>query len=106
MQVRRLRIFPIESIVRGYITGSAWSEYQKSGTVHGMKVGEGLRESEAFPTAIWTPSTKAEMGEKDENISIEQGLLNSRQLRLDALLTSPQLHSSWARSGARFKIFP
>ena len=49
MQVRKLRILPIEAIVRGYITGSAWKEYQKSGTVHGIKVAAGLKESEAFP---------------------------------------------------------
>ncbi|KAL4973778.1 hypothetical protein BDW66DRAFT_99612 [Aspergillus desertorum] len=69
MQVRKLRILPIEAIVRGYITGSAWNEYKKSGTVHGIPVKEGLRESEAFPDGpIYTPSTKAEQGEHDENI--------------------------------------
>ncbi|KAE9964110.1 hypothetical protein BLS_008644 [Venturia inaequalis] len=82
MQVRKLEVLPIESIVRGYITGSAWSEYKKSGTVHGMKVGEGLRESESFGEPIWTPSTKAEMGEHDENISPEKAaeVLNSQDL--------------------------
>ncbi|KAJ5357936.1 hypothetical protein N7541_005094 [Penicillium brevicompactum] len=49
MQVRKLRILPIEAIVRGYITGSAWNEYKKSGTVHGIQVPAGLQESEAFP---------------------------------------------------------
>ena len=73
MQVRRLEVLPIESIVRGYITGSAWSEYQKSGTVHEMDVGAGLKESEAFPEPLWTPSTKAEMGEHDENITPMKG---------------------------------
>ncbi|RAL06401.1 phosphoribosylaminoimidazolesuccinocarboxamide synthase [Aspergillus ibericus CBS 121593] len=69
MQVRKLRILPIEAIVRGYITGSAWKEYQTSGTVHGIPVKAGLRESEAFPDGpIYTPSTKAEQGEHDENI--------------------------------------
>ncbi|KAF2665963.1 phosphoribosylamine--glycine ligase [Microthyrium microscopicum] len=72
MQVRKLKVFPIESIVRGYITGSAWSEYKKTGTVHGMKMPEGLQESEKLEQPIWTPSTKAEVGEKDENISPEQ----------------------------------
>jgi phosphoribosylaminoimidazole-succinocarboxamide synthase len=79
MQVRKLRIFPLESIVRGYITGSAWAEYKKSGTVHGTRVEEGLRESEAFAKPIWTPSTKAEVGEKDENITREKGRLFSSQ---------------------------
>lgn len=74
MQVRKLRILPIEAIVRGYITGSAWKEYQKSGTVHGIKVPAGLKESEAFPDGpIYTPSTKAELGEHDENIHPDQG---------------------------------
>ncbi|KAH7405779.1 hypothetical protein DE146DRAFT_649641 [Phaeosphaeria sp. MPI-PUGE-AT-0046c] len=72
MQVRRLRIIPIESIVRGYITGSGWSEYRKSGTVNGIKLPAGLVEGQKLPTALWTPSTKAEVGGKDENISPEE----------------------------------
>lgn len=72
MQVRRLQIVPIESIVRGYITGSAWSEYKKSGTVHGISLPAGLIEGQKLPKPLWTPSTKAEAGEKDENISPEQ----------------------------------
>ncbi|PMD32245.1 phosphoribosylaminoimidazole-succinocarboxamide synthase-like protein [Hyaloscypha variabilis F] len=73
MQVRRLKIFPIEAIVRGYITGSAWKEYQRTGTVHKTPIVAGLKESEAFPQgAIYTPSTKAEAGQNDENISISE----------------------------------
>ena len=72
MQVRRLKIFPLESIVRGYITGSAWSEYSKKGTVHGLSMPKGLRESEKLEKPLWTPSTKAEAGAKDENISPEK----------------------------------
>ncbi|MCJ1354815.1 MAG: Bifunctional purine biosynthetic protein ade1 [Icmadophila ericetorum] len=73
MQVRKVRVFPIEAIVRGYITGGAWKEYQKHGTVHGIQVAEGLNESEAFPGGpIYTPSTKAEAGENDENIHPDQ----------------------------------
>ncbi|OQD77202.1 hypothetical protein PENDEC_c003G05266 [Penicillium decumbens] len=75
MQVRKLRILPIEAIVRGYITGSAWKEYQKSGTVHGLAVPAGLQESEAFPNGpIYTPSTKAELGEHDENIHPDEAV--------------------------------
>lgn len=73
MKVRRLKVFPIESIVRGYITGSAWSSYQKDGTVNGTKLPAGLLESQKFPEPLWTPSTKAELGAKDENISAEEG---------------------------------
>jgi phosphoribosylaminoimidazole-succinocarboxamide synthase len=69
MQVRRLRIIPIESIVRGYITGSGWTEYTKSSTVNGIPLPAGLVEGQKLPTPLWTPSTKAEMGGKDENIS-------------------------------------
>lgn len=72
MQVRRLRIIPIESIVRGYITGSGWSEYCKSGTVNGIPLPAGLREGQKLPAPLWTPSTKAELGGKDENISPEE----------------------------------
>lgn len=72
MQVRRLRILPIESIVRGYITGSGWTEYSKSGTVNGIALPTGLIEGQKLPSPLWTPSTKAEAGGKDENISPEE----------------------------------
>jgi len=68
MQVRKFKIFPIEAIVRGYITGSAWKEYQKSSTVHGIPMPAGLKEAQEFPGAIYTPSTKAEAGANDVNI--------------------------------------
>ena len=68
MLVRRLKVLPIEAIVRGYITGSAWKEYRTSGTVHGIPMPEGLQESQAFPQPIFTPSTKADQGDHDENI--------------------------------------
>jgi len=71
MLVRRLKIFPVEAIVRGYITGSAWSSYKKTGEVNGKKMPEGLQESQEFPEPIYTPSTKAELGQHDENISTE-----------------------------------
>ena len=72
MQVHRSKVVPLESIVRGYITGTAWKEYQTSGTVHGMPMPEGLKESQKLDKALWTPSTKAEAGEHDENISQER----------------------------------
>lgn len=74
MQVRKYKVFPIEAIVRGYITGSAWKEYQQSGTVHGRSMPKGLQESQGCPDGpIYTPSTKAEAGQHDENISVKQG---------------------------------
>ncbi|KAK8052004.1 Phosphoribosylaminoimidazole-succinocarboxamidesy nthase [Apiospora rasikravindrae] len=73
MQVRKYKVFPIEAIVRGYITGSAWKEYETKGTVHGIPQPAGLKQCAAFPSgALYTPSTKAEMGAHDENISPEQ----------------------------------
>ena len=72
MQVRKLKVFPIEAIVRGYITGSAWAEYRNSGTVHGKQMPPGLQESQSFPEPIFTPSTKAELGKHDENITTER----------------------------------
>ena len=72
MHVKRYGILPLESIVRGYLTGTAWKEYQIHGTVHGIQMPEGLRECERLPKPIWTPSTKAAQGEHDENISPER----------------------------------
>ncbi|KAI5198654.1 hypothetical protein AUEXF2481DRAFT_38304 [Aureobasidium subglaciale EXF-2481] len=72
MHVRRLKVLPLESIVRGYITGSAWSEYKKTSTVHGIAMPKGLQESQKLEKPLWTPSTKAEVGDKDENISPEE----------------------------------
>ncbi|KAI1318272.1 Bifunctional purine biosynthetic protein ade1 [Mortierella claussenii] len=68
MLVKSLRVLPIESIVRGYITGSAWSEYKKKGTVCDIALPAGMQESQAFSEPLWTPSTKAEIGDHDENI--------------------------------------
>ena len=73
MVVKRVRVLPIESIVRGYITGSAWSSYQQDGSFCGISLPPGLKESQKLEHPIWTPSTKAEKGGKDENISQEEG---------------------------------
>ncbi len=72
MLVKKLKMLPVECIVRGYITGSGWKSYQENGTVCGITLPEGLQESEKLPEAIFTPSTKAEIGEHDENISFEK----------------------------------
>ncbi|KXX82718.1 Phosphoribosylaminoimidazole-succinocarboxamide synthase [Madurella mycetomatis] len=72
MTVRRLKIFPIEAIVRGYVTGSAWVEYEKSQTIHGLPQPAGLPRCAQLPQPIYTPSTKAELGDKDINISPEE----------------------------------
>ena len=69
--VRKTRVVPIECVVRGYISGSAWKEYRQTGTVCGIKLPPGLRESERLQEPIFTPATKAETGH-DENISFDQ----------------------------------
>jgi len=74
MMCKKLRMLPIECIVRGYITGSGWASYKKDGTVCGIKLPEGLVESQKLPEPIYTPSTKAEIGDHDENISFERSI--------------------------------
>lgn len=74
MMCKKLEMLPIECIVRGYITGSGWESYQKSGVVCGIQLPEGLVESDKLPEPIYTPSTKAEIGLHDENISFEQSV--------------------------------
>ena len=71
MLVRRAEMFPVECVVRGYISGSAWKEYKATGRVSGITLPVGLKESDAFPEPIFTPSTKATTGH-DENISFDQ----------------------------------
>ena len=74
MMCKKLEMLPIECIVRGYITGSGWASYQENGTVCGIKLPEGLQESQQLPEPIYTPSTKAEIGDHDENISYEKSV--------------------------------
>src|SRR3989344_7345093 len=71
MLVRKMNPLPVECIVRGYLSGFGWKEYQKSGTVCGIKLPNNLKESSELPQPIFTPSTKAESGH-DENISFEE----------------------------------
>ncbi len=72
--VRKLKALPVEAIVRGYLVGSGWKEYKQSGTVCGIKLPAGLKEADKLPEPIFTPSTKAAVGQHDENISFEQAV--------------------------------
>ncbi len=86
MVVRKAKPLPVEAIVRGYLSGSAWKEYAKTGAVRGLKLPSGLRESDALPEPFFTPSTKAEQGLHDENITFDEtcGILGdevARQVR-------------------------
>jgi phosphoribosylaminoimidazole-succinocarboxamide synthase len=74
MLVKKGEVLPIECVVRGYLAGSGWVEYQKSGTVCGQKLPDGLRQCEKLPELIFTPATKAERGTHDENISFERSV--------------------------------
>ena len=72
MWVKKLKMLPVECVVRGYITGSAWKDYNKTGKICGIKISQSMKESEKFGEALFTPARKAEMGEHDENISFEE----------------------------------
>jgi phosphoribosylaminoimidazole-succinocarboxamide synthase len=82
MECRKLQMLPVEVIVRGYITGSGWKDYQATGEVSGHKLPDGLRESDQLPEPIFTPSTKAEEGH-DENITVDQAgeVLGAERMR-------------------------
>jgi phosphoribosylaminoimidazole-succinocarboxamide synthase len=72
LMVRRLKPLPVEAIVRGYLIGSGWKDYQKNGALCGIALPPGLRQAERLPEPIFTPSTKAELGRHDENISFDE----------------------------------
>lgn len=74
MLCKKLEMLPVECIVRGYITGSGWESYKKDGTVCGINLPAGLMESEKLPEPIYTPTTKADLGEHDEHISFEESV--------------------------------
>jgi phosphoribosylaminoimidazole-succinocarboxamide synthase len=100
MLCRRADMLPVECIVRGYITGSAWKEYRRSGTMHGARLPEGLREAERLPEPVFTPSTKAAEGH-DVNISLAAAAdLIGESLAAKVAETSLELYrrgSEWAR---------
>lgn len=74
MLCHRARMLPIECIVRGFVTGSAWKEYRREGTIHGMAVPSGLVEADRLPEPMFTPSTKAAVGDHDENIGFDRAV--------------------------------
>lgn len=74
MVTKRLQMYPVECVVRGYLTGSGWAEYQVSGTVCGIELPAGLTDGDQLPEPIYTPAYKAPLGEHDENITFEQSI--------------------------------
>lgn len=103
MLVRRLKILPVEAIVRGYLAGSGWKEYQKSRTVCGLPLPDGLKESSLLPQPLYTPSTKAEMGKHDENIHPDQAAKLLGQANGDRVAQLAVALYSQARDYARTK---
>jgi phosphoribosylaminoimidazole-succinocarboxamide synthase len=72
LRVKRLSMYPVECVARGYLSGSGWREYQQTGSVCGIELPTGLRESDRLPEPIFTPATKAEIGDHDENVDFER----------------------------------
>jgi phosphoribosylaminoimidazole-succinocarboxamide synthase len=95
MLVDRLEMFPVECVVRGYITGSGWKDYQASGAVCGIELPPGLRESEQLPEPIFTPATKAEIGDHDENVDFDRAaeILGDRELLEELRRLSIEVYS-------------
>jgi phosphoribosylaminoimidazole-succinocarboxamide synthase len=95
--VRKLQPLPVEAIVRGYLIGSGWKDYQKTGAVCGIELPEGLQQAQQLPAAIYTPSTKAEMGRHDENVPFEKTAeLMGRELAEKVRDTSLKLYTEAA----------
>ncbi len=100
--VDKLRPLPVEAIVRGYIIGSGWKDYQKTGHVCGIALPSGLQQAQQLPQALFTPSTKAELGEHDENIDFERtcqllGRARAEQVR-DVSIKIYQTAADFART--------
>jgi phosphoribosylaminoimidazole-succinocarboxamide synthase len=95
MLVERLSMVPVECVVRGYITGSGWKDYQATGSVCGIALPEGLSESEQLPEPIFTPATKAEVGDHDENVDFDRAaeIVGDRELLEEVRRLSLELYS-------------
>jgi phosphoribosylaminoimidazole-succinocarboxamide synthase len=74
MRVKKLEMYPVECVVRGYLSGSGWKEYQRTQSVCGIELPSGLQESDQLPEPIFTPATKADVGDHDENIDFERAV--------------------------------
>jgi len=95
LRVKRLEMYPVECVARGYITGSGWKEYQQTGSVCGIELPAGLRESDELPEPIFTPATKAELGDHDENIDFDRAaeLIGDRPLMEELRRVTLELYS-------------
>jgi phosphoribosylaminoimidazole-succinocarboxamide synthase len=102
LRVRRLEMYPVECVVRGYLSGSGWREYRESGAVCGIELPEGLRESDRLPEPIFTPATKAEVGDHDENVDFDRAveIIGDRPLMEDLRRISIELYAHAAAHAA------
>ena len=94
IRVRKLEMYPVECVVRGYLSGSGWKEYKESRSVCGIELPDGLQESDQLPEPIFTPATKAEIGEHDENIDFDRAceIVGSRPLMEELRRVSIELY--------------
>ena len=108
MRVRKLDMYPVECVVRGYLSGSGWKEYRESGAVCGIELPEGLRESEQLPEPIFTPATKAELGDHDENIDFDTAAeaIGNRPLMEELRRISIEIYKRGADHAAEKGILP
>jgi phosphoribosylaminoimidazole-succinocarboxamide synthase len=102
MRVRRLEMYPVECVVRGYLSGSGWKEYRESGEVCGIELPAGLLESDKLPEPIFTPATKAEIGDHDENVDFERAaqIVGDRALMEELKRLSIEVYTRGAEHAA------
>jgi phosphoribosylaminoimidazole-succinocarboxamide synthase len=106
MRVKRLEMYPVECVVRGYLTGSGWREYKEGGAVCGIELPPNLLESDKLPEPIFTPSTKAEIGDHDENVSVARAaeILGDRALLDELARISIEVYERGAERAAEHGI--
>jgi phosphoribosylaminoimidazole-succinocarboxamide synthase len=102
LRVRKLEMYPVECVVRGYLSGSGWREYQETGGVCGIALPEGLQQCDKLPEPIFTPATKAEVGEHDENIDLDRAaqILGDDALAEELKRLSIEIYDHAARHAA------
>ena len=103
MVAQRAMVAPVEAVVRGYLAGSAWTEYQETGTVCGIGLPSGLRESDRLPEPIFTPATKAEQGDHDQNIDFDGMVEHLEATWMGASIAGPVAEAIRARSLALYR---
>jgi phosphoribosylaminoimidazole-succinocarboxamide synthase len=103
LRVRKLEMYPVECVVRGYLSGSGWKEYRESGAVCGVDLPDDLRESDKLPEPIFTPATKAEIGEHDENVDFDRAaeIVGDRGLMDELRRVSVELYTHAAEHAAQ-----